>query len=86
VIYTYAILEVSERTYGEVRRLLEQAGHRQAIHQASDGEVLDMHGLALQSSVTGPRDRATLGSIRQKNARTLEPPRCRARSSRGHRD
>lgn len=48
--HTYAILEVSPGCYAEIRRRLEEAGYRHVFHDTDDGEVIDMHGLALQSS------------------------------------
>lgn len=59
--YTYAVLEVSASAYREIRRLLLEAGHGQAIHADPDPrepEVIDMHGIALRASATpapGPR-------------------------------
>ena len=46
--YTYAILEVSQAAYDEIRQKLEQAGYQHAFHRESDGEVVDMHGIALR--------------------------------------
>ena len=42
--HTYALLEVSNATYQEVKRKLMDAGYAHAIN--SDGEI-DMHGIAL---------------------------------------
>lgn len=47
--HTYAILEVSKRTYREVRKLLLKADYSYAIDSDEDGEVIDMHGIALQA-------------------------------------
>jgi len=47
--YTYAILEVSESTYQEIRKLLDEAGYQQAFHEHEDGEVVDMRGIALKA-------------------------------------
>lgn len=50
--HTYAILEVSPKTYAEVRKLLEDAGYGHAFHRGNnDDEVIDMNGLALQTKV-----------------------------------
>ena len=46
--YTYAILDVSQRTYDEIRAKLNAAGWQQAIHEYDADEVLDMHGIALR--------------------------------------
>jgi hypothetical protein len=43
--HTYAIAEVSRATYDEIRAVLVAAGYQQAVHDDSDGEVLDMHGI-----------------------------------------
>ncbi len=56
--HTYAIADVSETTYNEIRALLVEAGYQQALHQSTsgegegEGEVLDMHGIALRCSAT----------------------------------
>lgn len=47
--HTYAILDVPRAVYAAVRALLERAGYQQAFHAAQDGEVIDMHGIALRS-------------------------------------
>lgn len=47
--HTYAVLEVSDAAYQEIRRKLEAAGYQQAFHGKSDEEVIDMHGIALKS-------------------------------------
>jgi hypothetical protein len=47
--YTYAILEVSERAYEEIKRGLLKAGYKHALTGAGrEKNVLDMHGIALQ--------------------------------------
>ena len=47
--YTYAVLPVSPDVYREIRERLEAAGYEHAFHQGGDGEVIDMHGIALRS-------------------------------------
>ena len=47
--YTYAVLEVPRSVYAAVRALLEQAQYDHAFHKEKDGEVIDMHGIALQA-------------------------------------
>jgi hypothetical protein len=42
--YTYAIMEVSQKVYDEVRSKLESAGY---AGQIDSGGNLDMHGIAL---------------------------------------
>ena len=45
--YTYAILKVSAAVYDEVRSKLILAGYEDQLHASNDGEVIDMHGIAL---------------------------------------
>ena len=49
--YTYAILEVSRVVYDEVRLKLVAAGYESSIDRDSDGEVIDMHGIALRAEL-----------------------------------
>jgi hypothetical protein len=46
---TYAVLEVSATVYAAVRALLGAAGYEHAFDDGRDGEVIDMHGIALRS-------------------------------------
>lgn len=41
--HTYAVLDVSRAAYDEIRRKLDAAGYQHAF----DGDVIDMHGIAL---------------------------------------
>jgi len=50
--HTYAILEVSYPTYQEIYALLRSADYGHAIRAASDGEVIDMDGIALRLKKT----------------------------------
>lgn len=54
--YTYAICEVSEATYQEIRAKLVAAGYDHAFHVDAGVEVIDMHGIALglEKSATDP--------------------------------
>jgi hypothetical protein len=45
--HTYAVLEVSQAAYAEIRALLDAAGYRHAFHADDLREVIDMHGIAL---------------------------------------
>ena len=46
--YTYAILNVSPRTYTEIAERLKAAGYQSAFQEeGDDGVVIDMHGIAL---------------------------------------
>lgn len=48
--HTYALLEVPSSVYAAVRALLAQAQYQHAfIDTRTDGEVIDMHGIALKS-------------------------------------
>jgi hypothetical protein len=47
--HTYAILEVPRAVYAAVRALLSAADYGHAFHAKGDGEVIDMHGIALRS-------------------------------------
>lgn len=51
--HTYAILDVPHAVYAAVRALLERASYQHAFHGDADGEVIDMHGIALRSKA-GP--------------------------------
>jgi len=53
--YTYAVLDVPEIVYATVRALLVSAGYEHAFHRGRDGEVLDMHGIALRLGETSKR-------------------------------
>jgi hypothetical protein len=48
---TYAILEVTPEIYNQIRKLLAEAGYEHAFHGDRDGEVIDMHGIALQGKI-----------------------------------
>ena len=50
--YTYALLPVSQRTYDEIAEKLRDAGYDQAFQEDTsltslNGQVIDMHGIAL---------------------------------------
>ena len=47
--HTYAILQVSPAAYAEIRAKLEAAGYTDQFHDDPDGELLDMHGIAVQA-------------------------------------
>ena len=47
--YTYAILDVSANAYREIREKLAAAGYQHAFADQGDGEVIDMHGIALKA-------------------------------------
>jgi len=47
--HTYAVLDVPNAVYAAVRALLKRADYGHAFHADRDGEVIDMHGIALRS-------------------------------------
>ena len=51
--HTYTVLEVPRAVYAAVRALLAAAGYDHAFHDQTDGEVIDMHGIALKSRAGG---------------------------------
>jgi hypothetical protein len=53
--HTYAILDVPRAVYAAVRALLDAASYAHAFHAEADGEVIDMHGIALRLK-GGPTD------------------------------
>lgn len=70
--YTYAVLDVPKAVYAAVRALLTAASYQHAFHAGKDGEVIDMHGIALRSK-DGPTNTditvSTLLSARTKEGR-----------------
>ena len=52
VTHTYAIMEVSQETFDEIRAKLLEAGYDDQIHPTRylAIELLDMHGIALQAT------------------------------------
>jgi hypothetical protein len=47
--HTFAIADVSQTTYEEVRRVLAAAGYDHAFLMSGDREVIDMQGIALRA-------------------------------------
>lgn len=46
--HTYAVLELSEAAYQEIREAFERAGYGHAFHDdAEHGKLIDMHGIAV---------------------------------------
>ena len=70
--HTYAVLDVPRAVYGAMRALLDAASYQHAFHADKDGEVIDMHGIALRSKA-GPTGTditvSTLLSSRDKTGR-----------------
>lgn len=61
--HTYAVLDVPPTVYAAVRALLRRAEYSHAIHQQPDGEVIDLHGLALRAAGGDPGSRLTVGTL-----------------------
>ena len=65
--YTYALMEVSEATFNEIKQKLEEAGYDHAIHRAYDPDhaeprtALDMHGIGLVLKSPEGREELRLG-------------------------
>lgn len=54
---TYAILELSQAVYDEIKAKLSDAGYDHAFHHDHDhGTVLDMHGIAVAVEKPGTPD------------------------------
>jgi hypothetical protein len=51
--HTYSVLDVPRAVYAAVRALLAAAGYDHAFHNQTDGEVIDLHGIALKSRAGG---------------------------------
>lgn len=49
--HTFSILDISKTAYDEIKHRLIDAGYGHAIMKEGDGEVIDMHGIAIQSEV-----------------------------------
>lgn len=47
--HTYAVLEISKAAYEEIREKLEAAGYGNQFHNEGREELIDMHGIAVQS-------------------------------------
>jgi len=45
--HTYVVMEVSKKTFREIKKKLEIAEYFHAIHNHGGQEFLDMHGIAL---------------------------------------
>ena len=70
--YTYAVLEVSQAAFDEIRALLKDAGYHGAFQKDDGAEVIDMHGIALKSAFQPPpSDDADVAAVAA--ARTMKP-------------
>lgn len=69
--HTYAVLDVPRAVYAAVRALLDRANYQHTFVPGKDGEVIDLHGIALRSK--GPTSTditvSTLLSSRTKEGR-----------------
>ncbi len=50
--HTYAVLQISPAAYREIRTALATAGYEDQFHERRNGEIIDMHGIALQEGLT----------------------------------
>lgn len=49
--HTYAVLEVTQSTYDEIKQKLTAAGYQHQFYKSykqDEKEIIDMHGIALQ--------------------------------------
>lgn len=54
--HTYATLEISEKAYDEITKLLMNAGYQHVFHPSDQGTVIiDMHGIGLVTKRAKPR-------------------------------
>lgn len=61
--HTYAVLDVPRAIYAAVRALLERADYGHAFHAKAEGEVIDMHGIALRSQGGPPHTDITVSTL-----------------------
>jgi hypothetical protein len=61
--HTYAVLDVPRTVYAAVRALLAQADYQHAFHANPDGEVIDMHGIALRAAGRATGTNVVVGSL-----------------------
>jgi hypothetical protein len=45
--HTYAVMEISQSAFDEIKQKLEAAGYQHAIHDDDDKLLIDMHGIAV---------------------------------------
>jgi hypothetical protein len=54
MVYTYAVLEVSQACFDEIAGLMREAGYDHVFHQDDQhGSLIDMHGIALAMRAAG---------------------------------
>jgi hypothetical protein len=47
--YTFVVLKLSQAAFQEVRDKMVAAGYEHALDRNGDGELVDMHGIAVQA-------------------------------------
>lgn len=58
--HTYAVLQISDAAFAEIKTALENAGYADQFHKDNGQVVIDMHGIALADqkwtpySISGP--------------------------------
>lgn len=70
--YTYAELAISQAAYSEIRNKLEAAGYQHAFHQDRDGELIDMHGIAVRAEA--PKTSDPTATVSPEEPRRVKPP------------
>ena len=56
--YTYAILEISQSAFDEIKAKLETAGYQNQFVKTADGIEIDMHGIAVKAKKETHQNRA----------------------------
>ncbi len=49
--HTYALLEVSDQTFEEIKDKLKRAGYQDQFHDDDGRLIIDLHGLALVKEI-----------------------------------
>lgn len=50
--HTFAILEVNESTFQEIKLILQSSGYSYLFIQEDDGLVINMHGIGLKQKIS----------------------------------
>jgi hypothetical protein len=72
VTHTYAVLEVPGAVYAAVRALLNRVDYTHAVQKDRDGEVLDMHGIALRAKGESADTDITVSTLLSSRDHTVE--------------
>jgi hypothetical protein len=52
--HTYAVLQISDSAYAEIKNALIKAGYSDHLHEDNEKIVIDMHGIALANHQWSP--------------------------------